>query len=228
MNYAYIRQMPHFAPLFQQQQDILAFAMAHHLDIEKEVVEYSNKNLSLDERKDFERFMQSISKADRLIVSSFAVISDKVEEVVKVINCILSHEATLYVCASQTRIDSEAKLIDVAPLLNDLRKAQEKRQVRIGRPKGSRSSSKFDVYHARIIEMLREGMNVSAIARALGVSRSSLKDYIESRGLKELTSGSWLRELPVSQGMENVVLICPFEETAAQGNNQEKTEEKVS
>lgn len=227
MNYAYIRQMPHFAPLSQQQRDILTFAMEHHLDIEKEVVEYSSKNVSMDERKDFEAFMQGIGKGDRLIISSFAVISDKVEEVVKVINCILSHDATLYVCSPKTRIDSEAKLIDVAPLLNDLRKAEEEKRVRIGRPKGSRSSSKFDVYHARIITMLREGMNVSAIARELGVSRSSLKDYIESRGLKELTAGSWVREMPVSKGMENVVLICPFEE-ASKINNQEKTKQKVS
>jgi len=178
MNYAYIRQMPHFVPLSQQQRDILSFAMEHHLDIEKEVVEYSSKNVSLDERKDFESFMQNIRKGDRLIISSFAVISDKVEEIVKVINCILSHEATLYICAPETKID-------------------------------------------------KEEMSVSAIARELGVSRSSLKDYIESRGLKELIGGSWMKELPASRQIENVVLICPFEE-AAKSESQEKIKEKVS
>ncbi len=227
MNYAYIRQMPHFVPLSQQQRDILSFAMEHHLDIEKEVVEYSSKNVSLDERKDFESFMQNIRKGDRLVISSFAVISDKVEEIVKVINCILSHEATLYICAPETKIDGSTKLIDVFPLLNDLRQAQEEKRVQIGRPKGSRSSSKFDVYHAQIIAMLKEEMSVSAIARELGVSRSSLKDYIESRGLKELIGGSWMKELPASRQIENVVLICPFEEAAKQ-ESQEKIKEKVS
>ena len=57
-------------------------------------------------------------------------------------------------------------------------------------------------------------MSVSAISRELGVSRSSLKDYIESRGIKELLAGAWMEMNPSIgvKGMENIVLICPFEE----------------
>jgi len=46
------------------------------------------------------------------------------------------------------------------------------------------------------------------------VSRSSLKDYIESRGLKELIEGSWM-EIPLQTEMTdagNTLLVCPFEE----------------
>jgi DNA-binding CsgD family transcriptional regulator len=104
--------------------------------------------------------------------------------------------------------------VKIFPLLNDLREAQKARSNQIGRPKGSRSSSKFDIYQAQIISLLREGMNVSAIARELGVSRSSLKDYIESRGIRELVEGSWMEINAPEQaaGVDNTVLICPFEQ----------------
>ena len=84
----------------------------------------------------------------------------------------------------------------------------------------SRSSSKFDKYQTRIISALKEEMNVSAIARELGVSRSSLKDYIESRGIREMIEGSWVEISPSGQHseMEDKLLICPFE--------QEKQQEK--
>jgi len=155
--------------------------------------------------------MQRIDNGDTLIIFSFKVLSDKAEEIIKVINCILSHGATLYVCNPPRIINAQTKIIDVFPLLNDIRQAQQEKTNQIGRPKGSRSSSKFDVYHSRIMEMLKAGMSVSAIARALEVRRSSLKDYIESRGLKELAGGSWIKVLPTVKNIDNVLLICPFE-----------------
>ena len=94
------------------------------------------------------------------------------------------------------------------------RKEEKEKTNQIGRPKGSKSSSKFDVYRGEIVSLLRKGMSVSAIARELELTRSSLKDYIESRGIKELVEGAWIEmnESSVRRGMDNVVLICPFEE----------------
>jgi len=227
MTYAYVRQLPHFVPLSQQQREIIAFATEHNLTIDKEVVEYSNKHVSMENRKDFEAFMQGVKKGDRLIVSHFAVISQRIDEVIKVINCILSHKATLYICSSKTKVDSRVKLVDVAPILNDLGIVDQEKRGSIGRPKGSRSSSKFDPYYTQIVAMLKEEMSVSAMARSLGVSRSSLKDYIESRELKQMVAGSWMKQVPASQEPENIVLVCPFEE-GSRSSHQEKKQGKVS
>ena len=41
----------------------------------------------------------------------------------------------------------------------------------------------------QIIDLLKKRRSVSEIARVLDVSRSSLKDYIESRELKEVVNG---------------------------------------
>jgi DNA invertase Pin-like site-specific DNA recombinase len=195
------------------------------LQIDKEVIEYSTKNRPIEEREEFEKFLHTLTEGDIIVVEHLSILSDVVEETVKVINCMLSHGITLFVANSGTSVRKETPLVDVFPLLNDLREAQKAKTGQIGRPKGSRSSSKFDVYQSRIIELLKEGLSVSAIARELNVSRSSLKDYIESRGIRELVNGSWM-EIAVPQqipGADNTVLICPFEQ-----NNTLKKEERKS
>jgi DNA-binding CsgD family transcriptional regulator len=106
--------------------------------------------------------------------------------------------------------------------LNELRQEEKEKTHHIGRPKGSKSSSKFDIYQTQILRLLGEGMSVSAIARELEVSRSSLKDYIESRGIKELVAGAWMEMHTPKQagGMDNVVLICPFEKEKESHNKK--------
>ncbi len=221
MIYAYLRQMPGNANLSDQQRNILSFSLTQGIEIEKEVIEYSTKNHPIEERKQFEEFLHTMADGDTLVVDTLAVLSDRAGEMIKVFNCMLSHDIDLYVASLQLHVDKLTPIVKVFPLLNDLREAQKARSNQIGRPKGSRSSSKFDVYQAQIISLLREGMNVSAIARELGVSRSSLKDYIESRGIRELVDGSWMEinTLKEVAGEDNTLLICPFE--------QEKNIEKI-
>jgi DNA invertase Pin-like site-specific DNA recombinase len=214
MVYGYMRQIPDFPNLTRQQSDILSFSLIKELTIDKEVVEYATKNLLLDEREEFEDFLQTMQDGYTVIISSLYILSDRVEELVKVINCMLSHNVNLWIVDKNMLMNKDTNMVDIFPLLNALRKEEKEKTNHIGRPKGSKSSSKFDIYQREIISHLSNGMSVSAIARELDVSRSSLKDYIESRGIKELTEGSWI-EMDQSRGdrsMENIVLICPFEE----------------
>jgi DNA invertase Pin-like site-specific DNA recombinase len=214
MVYGYIRQLHGLSSLSDQQRDILSFSLANDIQIDKEVVEYSNRPLKIEERKEFEEFLHSLRKGDTIVVSTLSVLSQRAEELIKLINCALSKEVTLYVVNPKRVIDKATKILDLFPLLNDLREAEVSKSTQIGRPKGSRSSSKFDKFKAQIMDRLKEGMSVSAIARELEVSRSSLKDYIESRNLRELVEGSWV-EVNLPDGMkesEDRVLICPFEQ----------------
>jgi len=224
MIYAYIRQVPGFPHLADQQRDILSFSLKEELEIDKEVVEYATKNLLVDEREEFEAFLHSMQDGSMVIVSSLFILSDRAEELIKVINCMLSHNITLWIADSDMKMNKETKMVDIFPLLNELRQEEKEKTNQIGRPKGSKSSSKFDVYRGKIISLLSEGESVSAIARELKVSRSSLKDYIESRGIKELVEGAWkqMRETQSVRGMDNILLICPFEEA------KKAKEQKVS
>jgi len=228
MTYAYLRQMTDNASLSDQQRTILSFSLTHNLEIEKEVIEYSTKSHPIEERKQFEAFLRSLAEGDSLLVDTLSVLSDRAEEMIKVFNCMLSRNIELYVATPQLYITKETPIVKIFPLLNDLREAQKARSNQIGRPKGSKSSSKFDVHQAQIISLLRRGMNVSAIARELEVSRSSLKDYIESRGIRELIEGSWM-EINLSEqvpGVDNTVLICPFEQEK-ETENEHQTERKL-
>lgn len=226
MVYAFMRQIPDFPNLTTQQSDILSFSLKKELTIDKEVVEYATKNLLLDEREEFEDFLQTMQDDYTVIVSSLYILSDRVEELIKVINCMLSHNVNLWIVDKNMLMNKDTNMVDIFPLLNVLRDEEKEKTKQIGRPKGSKSSSKFDIYQREIISHLREGMSVSAISRELNVSRSSLKDYIESRGIKELIEGSWIEldQTKENRSMENVVLVCPFEEARKLKEQKEKKE----
>ncbi|HEO98294.1 MAG TPA: hypothetical protein ENO02_03230 [Epsilonproteobacteria bacterium] len=213
MVYGYIRQLHGLNSLAEQQRVILSFSLANDIQIDKEVVEYSNRPLKIEERKEFEEFLRSLCEGDSIVVPTLSVLSQRAEELIKLINCSLSKEVTLYVVSPKRVINKTTKIIDLFPLINDLREAEASKSTQIGRPKGSRSSSKFDKFKAQIMKGLTEGMSVSAMARELEVSRSSLKDYIESRKLRELVDGAWLETdfSDKKKESEDRVLICPLE-----------------
>ena len=213
MIYAYLRQILDHN-IAKQQRSIASFSLTKGLSVDKEVIEYSGKNHLIEAREQFELFMNSLKEGDTLIVDKLSVISSRAEELIKVINCILSHKVNLYMASSKTLFNNEASVEEIFPLLNDLREEQKAKSNQIGRPKGSRSSSKFDIYQLQIISLLKKGFNVSSIARELNVSRSSLKDYIGSRGIREVVEGSWveINQLQKTSGVDTTLLICPFEQ----------------
>jgi len=217
MVYTYMRQVPNFENLVTQKNEVLTFSHKIGIDITKEVVEYSTKDLPIEERKEFGNFLKSLGAGGyTVIVSSMSVLSTRVDELIKVINCMLSHEVELWICSANLLINKETKMAEIFPLLEEQRK-KPKEITQIGRPKGSKSSSKFDIYHTEIMSMLAQKQNVSAIARTLEVSRSSLKDYIESRALKSLVASiGKSAETLEDKEADNIVLICPFEIDASE------------
>jgi len=216
MVYTYMRQAPSFESLSLQRNAINIFVQAKKISIEHEVVEYATENLRIEERTEFETFLQTMKNGNTVIISSLSILSTNVDELIKVINCMLRHHVDLWIVDTNLCFNDQSKMVDIFPLLERIRskKKGKVKSTRMGRPIGSKSSSKFDVYHSKIIAFLSDGKSVSAIARTLDVSRSSLKDYILSRGIKELVKGAGrhVREADYKQAMDNIILICPFEE----------------
>lgn len=214
MTYAYRRQTPHCASLTEQQHEIQRFRIEHTVSIDKEVIEYSSKNLLLEEREAFETFLRNMHSGDRIIVTSLSVLSNRADELVKIINCVLTHKINLWIANNGLCVNKETRMVDIFSLLSALREEHKEENKQMGRPKGSKSNSKFDKYHGQIVNLLAEGLSVSAISRELEVTRSSLKDYIESRQLKDLAMSmhSYISEEHGERGLDNIVLICPFEE----------------
>lgn len=213
MIYAYLRQIPGAKNLTLQQQAVLGYALNHGLEIDKEVVEHSSRNRPIEERKQFEDFMHTLKKGDDLVVDEIWTLSDRVDEVAKILGCMMSRGVRLHVAANGIVVTPETPLGQVLPLLNEKRRQEESRPHGVGRPKGSKSRSKFDSLQPKILQLLKEGMSVSAIARELDVNRSSLKDYIESRSLRELVDNTFVE---IGKPMKtdiitDEVLFCPYE-----------------
>jgi response regulator of citrate/malate metabolism len=99
----------------------------------------------------------------------------------------------------------------VLGLIDQLRQTlQNDSKKVVGRPRGSKSNSKFDRYINDIIAYIKEKKSVSEMARALKVSRSSLKDYIESRELKQVAFGSLLPIAPENAEQQVInTITCP-------------------
>ncbi len=196
MTYAVMRQLWGNDSILSQRATILSYAKERGLTLDDEMIEFENSKLPLEERRRFRDFIHSLSSSDIVVVERIEVLAYDMEEAIMVINCMLSRDISLHIASNRIEVTAETGLSKILPILVQLKSDEEKgrRDPRVGRPKGRKSSSKFDTYLSEIMEGLKAGKSVSALARELGVSRSSLKDYIESRQLKKIVDDSWLQE----------------------------------
>jgi DNA invertase Pin-like site-specific DNA recombinase len=207
---AYIRPDKNFDAVHEQLQYINSYAMANNLSIDDEFIDYTSQNKRLSEREDVTHYFQSKPNSTLLIYDVW-VLSTDMEDVVQMFSCLLRNEFSVHFIKQSVTITQESSVMLVLGLIDQLRQTLQNKLKRvIGRPKGSKSSSKFDVHISKIISYIREKKSVSEMARLLGVSRSSLKDYIESRELKQVAFGSLVPKAS-TDAEEQVIntIICP-------------------
>jgi len=210
---AYIRPDKFFAPAHEQLQQINSYALSHNLVIDDEFIDHTSQNKRLQERSDVTDYFQSKNQATLLIYDVW-VLSTNMEDLVQMFSCLLKNEFTVHFIKQSVIITQQSNVMLVLGLIDQLRKSIQSESKRaIGRPKGSKSNSKFDQYISEILSFIREGKSVSEMARVLGVSRSSLKDYVESRELKQLAVDSLVVKRP-DDAEEQVIntIICPNRE----------------
>jgi DNA invertase Pin-like site-specific DNA recombinase len=207
---AYIRPDKNFAPAHEQLQMIKSYAIANNLVIDDEFVDYTSQSKRLAQRSEVTKYFQSKQKAIVLIYDVW-VLTTNMEDLIQMFSCLLKNEHEVHFIKQSVIITQQSSVMLVLGLMDQLRqKLQNESKRVIGRPKGSRSNSKFDVYINDIIAFIKEGKSVSEMARVLNVSRSSLKDYIESRELKQVAFGSLLPEIS-GNAEEQVIntITCP-------------------
>jgi DNA invertase Pin-like site-specific DNA recombinase len=171
-----------------QQKQILKYAHHHTIKIDTTEIENSSLMALLDERKEFKGFLRSLETSDHLLIFDLSTLACHIEELVKIFECLLTRSITIHIADQNCMIDTDVKPLVLLELLSKQREINqhaEKEKIQ-GRPKGRMSKSKFDIYRPKVIELLEYKTSVSEIANILDVSRTSLKDYINSRGLKDL------------------------------------------
>ena len=217
---SYIRPDKLFDGAYDQLKLVNSYAQQKHLNIDKELIDQTSQNRRLYERTDIIAVFRTL-RDDTLLVYDAWVLSSHIEDLVQMFSCLLKNGVTIHFVKPSVVIDHNSDTMVVLGLIDQLRQTlQSDAKKAIGRPKGSRSSSKFDPYHDDIIRYLREHRSVSEMARIFGVSRSSLKDYIESRELKEVAHGG-LKVSLHDDGEAKVVetIRCPG---AEQSTTQER------
>ncbi len=191
---AYIRPDKNFAPVHEQLQLINSYAIANNLVIDDEFVDYTSQNKRLVERSEVTKYFQS-KHSTTILIYDVWVLTTNMEDLIQMFSCLLKNEHEVHFLKQSVIITQRSNVMLVLGLMEQLRQRLQNDSKRvIGRPKGSRSNSKFDVYINELIAFIRDGKSVSEMARILNVSRSSLKDYIESRELKQVAFGSLLPE----------------------------------
>ena len=197
MTYTLLRQFDFDVSLLSQRAVILDYSQRYGLSSEKEFIEFNSVGKELPDRTILHDFLHTLKDDDQLIIASIETLSNDMGEALVLINCLLSRNAVLHIASQDLKVTPKTDISSILPLLVQLEKPKSSEGIghKVGRPKGSRSASKFDPLLSKILDGLKSGESVSAIARNLGVSRSSLKDYIESRKLKKIMDDRWIESL---------------------------------
>jgi DNA invertase Pin-like site-specific DNA recombinase len=182
----YARSVKNYLSTSLQKASLLSYAELHGLKVDKSYIENSSTAKRLDDRSSSITYLQSL-KNQTLIIYDVWVLSTHADELVRIFSCLYKNNVTIHITQTNITVDKSSPALLVLGLIDALRSAQtQENEKRSGRPKGSQSHSKYDKYSEMIIEMLRNNITVSDIARQLDVSRSSLNDYIRSRELKRV------------------------------------------
>lgn len=211
---SYIRPDKDFDGIYEQLKLINGYVDQKGITIHEELVDQTSQSKRISERHDVVRFFRTLDH-DTLIVYDTWTLSSHIEDLVQMLSCLLKNGNTIHLVKQGVVIDRKSDTMVVLGLIDQLRQIlQDDVKKGIGRPRGSKSSSKFDVHLDAILGMLKKGKSVSEIARMLGVSRSSLKDYIESRELKEVVNGI-IGSDEDAEAMVVSTIKCPMIETSS-------------
>ncbi len=186
MTVSYIRADKDFDNIYEQLKLINAYSEQMSLPIDKEMIDHLSQSKRISDRTDVVELFRSLKNATLLMYDVW-VMSTNIEDLVQMFSCLLKNNLEIHFIKQGIKINIQSDIMVVLGLIDQLRQlVQNEDKKGIGRPRGSKSVSKFDTHLEEIVGLLKQGQSVSEIARHLGVSRSSLKDYVESRELKTL------------------------------------------
>jgi DNA invertase Pin-like site-specific DNA recombinase len=186
MTVSYIRADKDFDNIYEQLKLINAYSEQMNLPIDTEMIDHLSQSKRISDRPNVVELFRSL-KNDTLFMYDVWVMSTNIEDLIQMFSCLLKNNIEIHFIKQGIKINIQSDIMVVLGLIDQLRQLlQNEDKKGIGRPRGSKSVSKFDAHLEKIVALLKKGQSVSEIARHLGVSRSSLKDYVESRELKAL------------------------------------------
>jgi len=196
---AYLRVSTDKQDLQNQQLEILEYGRKHDLKVDDFIsIEVSSRRTTKQRRID--ELLSKLDKGDVLIVSELSRLGRSVGQVVTLVDGLIKSGVRLIAIKEGIDIngkgDMQTKVMVTlfslfAEIERDLISERTKQGLAaarakgklLGRPKGSLGKSKLDGKEQIIKEELKYGVAKAAIARKLGVSRTSMVNFIKTRAL---------------------------------------------
>jgi DNA invertase Pin-like site-specific DNA recombinase len=194
---AYIRVSCDRQDLKNQKLEILEYARKNNMKVDEFIeIEISSRK-DKDKRRINELF-EKLQSEDTLIVSELSRLGRSTAEVINMVTTLIEKKVRFVAIKQNLLIngknDMQTKvMVTMFSLFAELERdmistrtvqalaAKKAQGIVLGRPKGALGVSKLDDKKAEIQELLKHRVAKSAIARMLGVSRTSLLDFIKSR-----------------------------------------------
>ena len=196
---AYIRVSTDKQDLSNQKLEILEYSRQHDLKVNDFIeIEISSRKDTKQRRID--ELLNMLNSGDTLIVSELSRLGRSVGQVITIVDMLIKKEVRFIAIKENMSIngkhDIQSKVMITlfglfAEIERDLISERTKQGLNaarakgklLGRPVGSWSDGKLTGKDEAIKEELRYGVAKAAIARKFGVSRTTLLNYIKTRGL---------------------------------------------
>ena len=196
---AYMRVSCDKQDLKNQKLEILEYAQKNNYNVD-EFIEIEISSRKDMQKRRIDELFEKLNAGDILITAELSRIGRSTGEVINIINAFIKKQVK-FIAIKQNLIingkhDLQSKVLTtifslLAEMERDLiscrtieaLKAKKAQGIVLGRPKGSLGISKLDDKKEEIQELLKHKVSKSAISRMLRVSRTSLIDFIKSRGL---------------------------------------------
>lgn len=201
---AYLRTSTNTQDLDTQKLQILEYAQKNNITIDEFIETTISTRRNTQERRIDELMEKLNGSTDCLIVSELSRLGRSTSEVINLINCLMTRHVRVVVIKqgldiSEHNMQSKV-MITMLSLFGELERdmislrtkealASKKAQgIKLGRPKGSLSKSKFDQHIDKIKELLSYGLSARKMAKVLGYTNHiALTSYIKKRNLRILS-----------------------------------------
>lgn len=152
------------------------------------------------ESRDLSRLIDSLKDGDVLVVSELSRIGRSIMEIMSIFRVLIKKQVSTHVIKGGFVVDGDNKIQSSvllfafglsAEIERDLISSRTKEALAnkklkgavLGRKKGTIVKSKLDDKKDLIIDMLEKKVSVASLAKILGVARSTLVNFIQSRKL---------------------------------------------
>ena len=197
---AYLRVSTTRQDAGSQRLAVLEYARREGLRID-DFVEATASSRADTKRRRLDQLMAALEHGDRLVVSELSRLGRSLGEVVAMLDAI-ARAGVVFVSVKENirfegKRDIQTKVMTTlfalfAEVERDLISERTREGLararasgkRLGRPKGSLGPSRLDGREDEILHLLKLGVSKSSIAKITGVTRTTLYNFIATRGLK--------------------------------------------